>query len=223
MDPEPATATARSIINILVTLWERSALFLWCVASSSFVILAALYLGSYLQLGDFALWLNKLQTALTIAFLFFVIFASFRTLADRKSGPVLLLPQDNQCIWGRAKQPTGNVITQINIHFQATNTGDSAIMLSGIRLSRPWVRRGAIITDMLNTKHPIENTYSSRFPILAHSLTYGSATIIVDRPIGRLGKPMRVVVRLRDQRGRWHKLVCPHVTALPYRDPKETH
>ena len=74
-------------------------------------------------------------------------------------------------------------------------------MLSGIRLSRPWVRRHAIVTDLLITKHPSENTYSAQFPILANSLTYCSATIIINRPIGRLGKPMRVVVRLRDPDG----------------------
>jgi len=218
MTAEPATEFAKKAAEIVKTIWDYSALLLWCLATVCFVVLAASYTGAYFHFGQFEPWRDESQSALVLAGLVFCVFAGFRTFADRKPSSLALVPLDKECIWGRAQQPDGAIISQINIHFQVTNMADSPVMLSGIRLARPWVSRRSVITDMLITKHPTQNEYSSKYPIAPHSLTYGSATIIVDHPIGRLGRPMRVVVRLRDQRGSWHKLVCPHVTPMPYQD-----
>jgi hypothetical protein len=37
---------------------------------------------------------------------------------------------------------------------------------------------------------------------MPNSLTYGSVTVMIERPVGRKGKSMRVVIGLRDHAGR---------------------
>ena len=87
-------------------------------------------------------------------------------------------------------------------------------MLSAIELFRPFIRYREILTKMMVVRHPNGDVYSSQNPILPRSLTKGSATIIIDRPVGSIGKMMRAVVRVQDHAGRWHKLVFPHLPMI---------
>jgi hypothetical protein len=42
-------------------------------------------------------------------------------------------------------------------------------------------------------------------------LTYGGIIFLIDRPLGRSGKPRRFVVRIQDNRRRWYRVAFPHV------------
>jgi len=141
------------------------------------------------------------------------VLALFKMLAERGKPTLSLIANEHQSFWHHAKQTDGSVITQFALRFQATNMGDTAIHLSGVALKRPWVRRGSIIDRHVHTRHPTQNTYSSQFPIKPHSLTDASAHMIVRGQVGGNGRQraMRVVVRIQDHAGRWHKLVFPHL------------
>ena len=69
----------------------------------------------------------------------------------------------------------------------------------------------AFPAKMLQTKHPTRDVYGAQFPIMPNSLTYGAATCMIERPVGRKGKPMRVVIGLQDHAGGWHKAIFPRL------------
>jgi len=92
-------------------------------------------------------------------------------------------------------------------------------MLSAIKLRRPFVRYRAILTKVMIVRHPKADIYSAKYPIEPHSLTYASATIIINRPVGRVGKTMRAVVAVQDHAGRWHKLIFPHLPMIGAAQP----
>jgi hypothetical protein len=70
------------------------------------------------------------------------------------------------------------------------------------------------MTTMLTFRHPNNRTYSGENSFMPNSLTYGMATVIIDHPIGRIGRPMQVAIELQDHAGQWHKVCFPHVTMI---------
>lgn len=171
-----------------------------------------------MHLGDADVLLTTYGVELLLAIAVLLVFAGFKTYgeraAERAGRPLALIANGQQSHWGQAKQPSGEVITSIALRFQATNLSDGSVMLSAIRLARPWVRRWWIKQTILSVRHPTGVEYGSEFPIPAYSLTQGSAHIIIDRPIGKIGKAMRVVVQIQDHVGRWYSLVFPHVQMI---------
>lgn len=142
------------------------------------------------------------------------LLAASKTYAQRPGSVLALVPTDDQSFWVQAKRPNGEIYTQLNLRFQVTNLSDGAIMLSSLKVVRPWTRQRAIVANMMHVQDPEKNEYSSKNPILPHSLTYASAVVIIGYAVGRIGKPMRVVVSMRDQAGTCHKLVFPHLSMM---------
>jgi hypothetical protein len=139
------------------------------------------------------------------------IVAAFKWWSERPKPSLVLLPMDNQSFWAQSTQADGRATTQFALKFQATNVSDHTIKLSDIALRRPWVRRREIIAKLLTFQHLEKKYHSTLYPVEAHSLTYGSATVIVNRALGSKGKAMRVVVRLQDHTARWRQLVFPYL------------
>ena len=113
------------------------------------------------------------------------IVAAFKTYSERPKPNIVLLPVEDQSGWAQAVQQDGSVITQFSVHFQATNVSDGTIKLSEITLRRPWVRRRSILTRLLLLNDPNSKYYGSAHPVPAHTLSFGSATIIVDHARGK--------------------------------------
>lgn len=216
MTGEPLTlaATLKSFAEGIAAVWARGALVIWCLATACAVVLLALIAGTYFHIGDMAVLLASYGTSLGFLFLVLSVFAGFKTYDERARPTLSLIPSETQSFWGQSRQTDGRVITSLRLHFQATNFSKGAIMLSAVRLHRPWVRRRAIITKLLLIEQPKGHSYGTKNPILPNSLTYGDAHITIDHPVGRLGKPMRAVVAFQDHAGRWHKLVFPHLPMI---------
>jgi hypothetical protein len=175
------------------------------LAVSCLAVFVALVAGAHWQLGDTPALLAAYGTTLVLAFVVLSVLAAFKTYSERPPPTLSLLPQEDQSFWGQSRQTDGRITTQLALRFQATNLTDGAIMLSAIELRRPFVRRRAILTTiMMSPKHPIE----------PHSLTYASATIIINHPVGRVAKAMRTVVAVQDHAGRWHKIIFPHLQVI---------
>ncbi len=206
--------TMKAIGEAISSFWGRSALLLWCLALCAIAALAVLWVGKHFEIDGAAELFHQYGVTLALAGVLLTIFASFKTYAERPKPTIILLPVDDESHWGQATQPDGRVVTQFSVKFQATNVTDGTIKLSEIALRRPWVRRRSILTRMLLFKDPNSRYYGSAHPVPAHTLSFGSATIIVDRPVGRKGKPIRIVVALRDHAGRGHKVVFPYLRPI---------
>lgn len=203
--------TMKAIGEAITSFWGRSALLLWCLSVCAVAAFAVLLVGAHFQINGAAELVQSCGVWLALAAMLLPIVAGFKTYSEWPKPSLVLLPIADQCVWAQGPPRDGKAITQFGIRFQAANMSNGAIMLSEIVLRRPWVRRRSIIVRDLNLKDPNSHYYGHEHPVPAQSLSYGSATIIVDHPIGRKGKPIRLVVGVRDHEGRWHKLVVPFV------------
>jgi hypothetical protein len=210
-EPITITATVKAAGAAIAAAWARGALVLWCATTAGVVVLGALLLGAYWQLGDAPTLLSLHGTWIVLATLTCAVAAGFKTYGERAARPLVLIPIEQRSMWGQAKQPSGQVITTLSLYFQATNVSNGTVKPSAIRLRKPWVRNRSILQTMLTTEHPSDPMHSSEYPILPHSLSYCHAHITIDHPVGKAGRPMRVVIKLQDHAGRWYRLVFPHV------------
>jgi hypothetical protein len=136
-----------------------------------------------------------------------------RTVVKRTSRRLVLIPNEIQSHCLRSKQ-SGEVSTRISLYFQAKNLSDDSVKLSEIRLARPVVRKRRIRQTTLSVQSPASAAFGSEVPISPHSPTQGSASIVIDCPIGDVGKAMRVVVFVQDNLGQWYKLVFSHIKMI---------
>jgi hypothetical protein len=201
----------KAITDAITSFWGFRAVVLWCLACVCFVLFMALAAGRHWHVGDTSALFSAYGTFLGLAFPVLVVVAALRTYIERSKPVLLLLPKDQESFWRHAKRPNGQIITQFSLEFSATNISDSSMMLSNILLRRPFIRRRHVIVNHIL----INNIHSFTFFVQPHSLTDASAEIMIDYPVGRAGHPIRVVVRLRDQAGKWHRLIFPHIRSMP--------
>ena len=206
-------SSLKAIGTAIASAWARGSMMLWALAAISVALTATLRLCVYLQIEKAGTLWAEYGLALILSSVGLAILALFRTYGEREKPNLSLIANEEQSFWAHSTQTNGSVHTQLSLRFQATNMGDTTIQLSGIKLNRPWVRRESIITKMLHTRHPTQNVHSSRYPIMAHSLTEASASIIIKGEVRGTGKrgTIRVSLGVQDHAGRWHKLVFPHL------------
>jgi hypothetical protein len=201
----------KAISAAITSFWARSAIFLWGLAVSCFFVLVALIAGAHWQLGDTPALLAAYGTILGLALPVLLVFTALKTYSERPAPILTLLSQEPYSFCGQCRQKDGRITTQLTLQFQATNLTDGAIMLSGIDLRRPFVRRRAILQKVLMVRRPNGNGYSPESPVEPHSLTRGLVDIMIARPVGRVGKTIRAVVAVQDHSGNWHKIIFPHL------------
>jgi hypothetical protein len=213
VEPFSLTTALKAVGGAIAAIWKHGALLLWCITVAGAVVFAALIAGAHWKLGDTSVLLTNYGTVLGLGVLVGAVFACFATYSERAARlrNLSLIADELQSHSAHAKQPSGQTITHMTLRFQATNTSEGSIMLSAVRLRRPWVRRREVTQSFVIVRHPTENIYSKEFPIAAHSLTYGSVHIAIDHPVGRIGKDTRVVIGVQDHAGQWHKLVFPRL------------
>lgn len=217
---EPATTISilKSAGELVATVWQRGALLLWTLAAACLMTLAALLAAARWHLGNGDDSVTSYGIGLAVASLVLIVFAISKTYSERAAElagrPLALIANEQQSQWGQAKQPSGEIITHISLRFQAANLSDGSIMLSAVRLARPWVRRKWIRQTMLSVRSPGGQEYGLEFPIPPRSLTQASAHFVIDCPVGRIGKTLRAVIRVQDHAGKWYKLVFPIVPTI---------
>jgi hypothetical protein len=204
---EPSTAVAwQSFLKV----WERGSRLLWTLTIAAVAASVALAVAAYLRFAaaeklliDHGIWLVIGLPAL-------LVFAVSKTLEEKaaikRRRPITLIPNEQQSHWSQAKQPSGELITAIALRFQVTNVSDGDVKLSAIQLSRPWVNHRRIRQTLISLRHHTQNVHSFEYPVLAHSLTEGSAHITISGAAGPAGKPAKVVVWIQDHAERWYKL-----------------
>jgi hypothetical protein len=208
---EPVTVvnTLKGVIEAFAAAWARGALLLRCIFTICFVVLAALLAGAYWGIGDVQALLAAYGTWVTLAVLVSGVCAAFKTYSERAARPLVLIANEQRSFWGQAKQQSGQVITTLSLHLQATNLSEGSVMPSAIRLL--GVPRRWIIQPTLAARDARSGIYSSEHPVPPHSLTYVQAQFVIDRAVGDVGKPLRVVIGIQDHVGRWYRLVFPNL------------
>jgi hypothetical protein len=170
--------------------------------------------GALWQAGHAEELLTSYGSSLALAILVLMVLSAFMTCvqasAQRAVGALVLIPNEIQSHCSQCKK-SGEVVTKISLHFQANNLSDDSFRLSAIRLARPVVKKRQIRQTSLSVRGPAGSAFDSEFPILPHWPTDGSASFVIDCPVGRVGRAKRVVVFVEDHVCRRYKLVFSHV------------
>ena len=198
-------------------IWQRGGWLLWSLTSACSVTLLALMAGSFWQAGHAEELLTSYGSSLALTILLLMALSALMTCVERsaqRAGRALvLIPNEIQSHCSQSNK-SGEVVTQISLHFQANNRSDESFRLSAIRLARPLVRKRQIQQTTLSVRGPAGSAFGFEFPILPHWPTDGSASFVIDYPIGRVGKAMRVVVFIEDHVGRRYKLVFSQIKVI---------
>src|SRR4051812_29921057 len=119
-----STAFLKPLTEAIGSFWSRSALLLACLTLCAWVVLLILFLGKRFQIegatemfAAYGLWLILASVVLPIV-------TAFKAWSERPKPTLVLLPDDVQSYWAHSKQPDGQVFTQFNLKFQATNVSD---------------------------------------------------------------------------------------------------
>jgi hypothetical protein len=194
--PEPLTIAGivKSLSEAAASLWANGALLLWCLTVTGAAVLVLLGVLSWFHVERAQALLVAYGTETGLAVVGLCVFASFKTLTERAARPLSFIAREQQSHWSQTKQPSGPVYTAIALDFQVTNVSDGSVMLSAVRLARPWVRRRHIVQTLLLTKEPKSGTAGSTFPVLAHSLTTGHVHITIDHQIRWRAGHLRIVI-----------------------------
>ena len=201
----------------LLQLWWRGKALLWALAVIFGAVFVIFFVGAFLGIPTAAIALESYGLWLVVGAVVLAILAAVKTIETHYRPPTVhLIPNNAQSLWTQSKQTDGRVTTQFSFGMQATNLTDTVIQLSEARISRPWTRGARVLANVLITRNPNPNvnTFGHANPILPRAISEASCTIMLDRAIGRQGRPMTAVLKVSDQSGRWHKvkfkLIDPH-------------
>jgi len=154
--------------------------------------------------------LDKYGLILLLGTVLFVSLAAARWRESRPKKELFLVPQEEQCIWGHAKQKSGEIFTSFNISMDVTNTAATSYHLSKPRIIRPFrARWHEQVTGVLMTRnpaYPADNTYSQSFPIRPHARSHSSGVIALKGAFCSPGKRLNFTLLVLDHRGRRHRI-----------------
>lgn len=196
--------TPSKLINSLVGLWERSEAFLWSIAIACGLVLAVLAAGWYLDLAPARETFVSYGLFVLIAFVVATVIACGRSYEGREPATLHLIGDDSQSYWGRSTSVDGKHATVFNFCMRATNISRKPIRIPVARLYRPRV--GSKQEVAVATFDPHFNEYSDSASAMGpNGVRQIRFKFIIDKEIGNPGIPMKAVVSISDQRGRWHK------------------
>src|SRR6516164_3524003 len=140
-DPVSIFATLKALNESMGAVWKNGALFLWCLATVCFLVLAALVLAAHFNFGNAPDLFRNYSVYVGIAFLTFFVVASFKAYAERPKPIFSFIPNYRQSFVHYSDQGDERIFTQIALICQVTNLTDSNMKLSSVRLLRPRVHR----------------------------------------------------------------------------------
>jgi hypothetical protein len=206
-----------SIGKIISAIWANGSRFLWSVALAAAMAAAVLWLGVRYELPKAQLWWGEYGLLLVVAAAVVAVFALFKLMAERHSANKLfLIADEQQSLWHHAKQQDDSITTQFSLKFSATNRAAHHLILSKVRVLRPWVWRRRVLSAMVATEG-VNGMFSRHNSVPPRGRRECQASVMVKGEIGghNRTKPMHVKIGLQDNLGKWHKLVF-----VDLRDPQ---
>jgi hypothetical protein len=213
-----SVGTLRPVGEGTGAIWQRGGLLLWSLTSACSAALLALLAGTFWQAGPAEELLTSYGSSLALTILLLMGFSVLvtcvkRSVTQRAARALVLVPNEIQSYCSQ-REKSGEVVSQISLHFQANNLSEDPFRLSTIRLARPLVKKRRIQQTTLSVRGPAGSAFGFEFPILPHWPTDGLASFIIDYPVGCVGRATRVVVFIEDQVGRRYKLVFSHIKVI---------
>ena len=147
-DPLSFGVALKALNESIGAVWKNGSLLLWCLATVCAVVLAALFAAAHFNFGNATDLFKNYSVYIGIAFLTLIVFASFRTYAERPKRIFSFIPSYRQSFVHYTDSGDGRTFTQLALRFQVTNLSDSNMKLSAVRLLRPRLHRAAIVGEL---------------------------------------------------------------------------
>lgn len=193
--------------NLVGRFWEHGQAFLWGCAAACILVFALLYGGSYFAFANVAAVFSLYGLPVLIAAVVFTALAVARTWEARPKKGLFFVSNEEQSLWGHARQTTGQVLTSFNFRMAATNVSDGAVHLSKPRIVWPLNARWCEhVTAVLLTQKTSNFHASQDFAIEPHTRTQVSGVIALKKPICHAGKRLTFIMSVSDHRGKRHRI-----------------
>jgi hypothetical protein len=203
-----------SAANAGARFWESGHAFLWGCAGACVLVFGLLVSGSLLGFNAATVVLSEYGLFVLCGGLVFTSLAIARTWQSWPKKTLFLAPNEEQSIWGHARQSSGEVFTNFNIRLAVTNTSDSSVHLSKPRMVRPWrLWRYEAVTSNLVIQNATNGIYSQQYPVDAYSRSEASGMVVLRGAACNAGKRLSFVVSVMDHRGKRYRIKFKRVRA----------
>ncbi|MBN9588464.1 MAG: hypothetical protein J0G99_05585 [Alphaproteobacteria bacterium] len=192
-----------SSLNSVIILWKRGSLLLWALGSAALVSAIALVAYALLSADQSA------QAWVPVAFVIAIvllILAGFKTYQEKTIATMVFHLDDSSSFWHHAPQPDGREYTQIALRGRVTNVTAVPIYPTDVRLIHPRTNR--VVQRLIFTEHEGGRGYGSDNAIAPGARSGFSVHFFAESFVGNPGKPMKLVIKVSDQLGHWHKVAC---------------
>jgi hypothetical protein len=199
---DPLARGTAQLIDAALRLWDRSAAFLWSLAAAGAAVYAILSVGNYFAWDGTPGAFASYGLGVLIWTVVFTAVAIARTVEGRAKRPMYLVGDQVQSSWGPMLLRGGGSGTVFNFRMRVTNLTRGNIRVTVARLLKPHVGKPEVRVE---TRDPATNMYGEAPPMVPNATRDIHFMFVVDRQLGTPGKPMKAIVTLSDQRGRWCK------------------
>jgi hypothetical protein len=197
-----------------ITFWEYGRAFLWGCAGAAVLVFAVLYGGKYFGFSNAGEVFATIGLWVLIAFVIFTALATARTLEGRAKKTLFFVSNEEQSLWGQARQQPGYVTTNFNFRMAVTNVSEGSVHLSKPRIVWPLrARFSEHMTAVLITENNVTFHGSQEFPIQPHQRGRVSGVIMVRGCHFKAGKRLNFTVSVVDHEGRRYRVKFKHVRA----------
>ena len=195
------------------TFWEYGRAFLWGCAGAALLVFAVLYGARYFGFPNANEVFTTIGLWVLIAFPVFLALAIARTWDGRQKSTLFLVSDEDQSVWGHAREQTGAVFTNFDFMIAATNVADGSVYLSKPRLVWPLrTRWSEHVTAVLTTQSGLAPG-SQELGVPPHERSRVSGVIIVKGQHFKAGKRLNFTVSVADHEGRRYRVKFKHVRA----------
>jgi len=195
------------------TFWEYGRAFLWGCAGASLLVFAVLYGAKYFGFPNANEAFATIGLWVLIAFAVFTSLAIARTVEGKQRSTLFLVSNEQQSLWGHARQQTGAVFTNFNFVMAVTNVADGSVHLSKPRIVWPLrARWSEHVTAVLTTQSGLAPG-GQELPVPPHERSRVSGVIMLKGRHFRAGKRLSFTVSVADHEGRRYRVKFKHVRA----------
>lgn len=142
-------------------------------------------------------------TIIVVAVFLIILFVGFKIFRGKDKETLIFIPDEMQSFWHHAPQPDGRKLTQILLNGFVTNISNRELFLDDIHLITPRAKKTR--QRFIFTVH--ENAVDSKEkPIFPGEHTEFNGSFFIDEFLGKVCKPMAIVVSITDNLGKRHKV-----------------
>jgi hypothetical protein len=139
--------------------------------------------------------LNQIVFSMLIIAFICAVLGIFKKHQENTIRTLVFVPNDTDSFWHPVLQTDGRKFTQIRLCGRVTNIHTQPICLTAIQLISP--KKCKVVE---------KNIYPNKHAIFSSSWTEFDSNFFIENLIGKLGKPLSIIVSITDQIGNSHKV-----------------